>query len=67
MATKPEDINPFAQYVEQPKAEPVKKATSEVNPFAKYQEYGVGTGLADASKNDCCWRYWSYNSHSFRS
>jgi hypothetical protein len=50
MATKPEDINPFAQYVEQPKAEPVKKATSEVNPFAKYQEYGVGTGLADASK-----------------
>jgi hypothetical protein len=35
MATKPEDINPFAQYVEQPKAEPAPNATPEANPFAQ--------------------------------
>lgn len=44
MATKPEDINPFAQYVETPKAEP------DINPFAKFEPYSVGTGLVDASK-----------------
>jgi hypothetical protein len=46
MATKPEDINPFAKFVEQPKAEP----TTEANPFAQYVPYTVGTGLGDASK-----------------
>jgi hypothetical protein len=46
MATKPEDINPFAKYIEQPKAEPAP----EVNPFAQYVPYTVGTGLGDASK-----------------
>ena len=46
MATKPEDINPFAQYVETPKVEPA----SDINPFAKYQPYSVGTGLADVLK-----------------
>ena len=50
MATKPEDINPFAQFVEQPKAEPAKKATPEANPFAQFVPYEVGTGLGDASK-----------------
>jgi hypothetical protein len=50
MATKPEDINPFAKYVEQPKAEPTPKATPEANPFAQYVPYTVGTGLDDASK-----------------
>ena len=46
MATKPEDINPFAQYVETPKEEP----SSEINPFAKFQPYSVGTGIADILK-----------------
>jgi hypothetical protein len=46
MAKKPEDINPFAQFVEQPKEEP----TPEANPFAQYVPYTVGTGLGDASK-----------------
>lgn len=46
MATKPEDINPFAQFVETPKVEP----TSDINPFAKFEPYSVGTGLADVSK-----------------
>lgn len=46
MATKPEDINPFAKFVEQPKAEPAPEA----NPFAQYVPYTVGTGLGDASK-----------------
>jgi hypothetical protein len=46
MAKKPEDINPFAKFVEQPKEEP----TSEANPFAQYVPYTVGTGLGDASK-----------------
>jgi hypothetical protein len=50
MATKPEDINPFAKFVEQPKAEPAPKATPEANPFAQYVPYTVGTGLGDASK-----------------
>jgi len=50
MATKPEDINPFAQYVEQPKAEPAPKATPEANPFAQFVPYTVGTGLGDVSK-----------------
>ena len=46
MATKPEDINPFAQYVETPKVEPA----SDINPFAKFQPYTVGTGLGDIAK-----------------
>ena len=46
MATKPEDINPFAQFVEQPKVE----AAPEANPFAQFVPYTVGTGLGDASK-----------------
>jgi len=50
MATKPEDINPFAKFVEQPKAEPTPKATPEANPFAQYVPYTTGTGLEDASK-----------------
>jgi hypothetical protein len=50
MANKPEDINPFAQFVEQPKAEPAPKATPESNPFAQFVPYTVGTGLGDASK-----------------
>jgi hypothetical protein len=67
MATKPEDINPFAKFVEQPKAEPAPKATPEANPFAQYVPYTVGTGLEDASKMLAAGAIRSYISHSPRS
>ena len=45
MATKPEDINPFAKYLEAPKEE-----APAVNPFAKYLDYSVGEGASDVGK-----------------